>query len=192
MDRKPFETNGKNAVGVSNLPPLNVEKAEDFSGLNYVEVGEAPSQGEEAPKTAGGKRRRLISGFLVLAILALIVIGFFFWTAGSGRKKIDLPVRDRSAQAEQPTQQKIDDVTAQAIAEVRSGSGAAPSPSPAAAPSVETAAARDIAAGMNIAATSMRDIDENLSRITAAIAEADGSAREGSRIYRSLQPATMH
>jgi hypothetical protein len=143
MDRKPFETNGKNSVGVSNLPPLNVEKADDFSGLNYVDVGDAPSQVEEAPKTAGGKRRRLIRGFLVLAVLALIVIGFFFWTAGSGRKKIDLAVRDRSAQAEQPTQQKIDDVTAQAIAEVRSGESAAPSPSPAAAPSVETAAARD-------------------------------------------------
>jgi methyl-accepting chemotaxis protein len=55
----------------------------------------------------------------------------------------------------------------------------------------QTSAARDIAAGMHQAAASMREIDANLGRITAAIAEADGSAREGSRIYRSLQ-ATLH
>jgi methyl-accepting chemotaxis protein len=58
----------------------------------------------------------------------------------------------------------------------------------------QATAARDIAAGMHQAAISMREIDENLSRIAAAISEADGSAREGSRIYRSLQStsSTLH
>jgi methyl-accepting chemotaxis protein len=57
----------------------------------------------------------------------------------------------------------------------------------------QTDAAETIAAGMNEAARSVRDIDENLSLMTDAIAGADDSAREGSRMYRSMkQAATVH
>jgi methyl-accepting chemotaxis protein len=57
----------------------------------------------------------------------------------------------------------------------------------------QTGAAETIASGMNEAARSVRDIDENLSLITDAIAGADDSAREGSRLYRAMKPAaTVH
>jgi hypothetical protein len=145
MNKKPLGNNGYHGVGVSDAASpksTDIEPGEDFSGLKYVDAEENPPPGG-GPKASGGKRRRLVRGFLVLAALALIVIGFFFWISGSGRKKIDLAVRDRSAHAEQPTPQKIDDVTAQAIAEVRGGSSAPPQPAPAAATSVETATGRD-------------------------------------------------
>ena len=146
MDRKPFGSNGHHDIGVSDTASLkspDIEPRGDFSGLKYVDVEEDRPLARSGPKPIGGKRRRILRGFLVLATLALIVIGFFFWISGSGRKKIDLAVRDRSAQGE-PTP-KIDDVTAQAIAEVRGGSSASPSPSPAAATTLETSTARGAA-----------------------------------------------
>src|SRR5262245_7070969 len=143
MDKKPFGTNGRPGVSVSDPTPLNIEPAseEDFSGLKYVEVEAPPPPNEEGVGTSGAKRRKLVRGFLILVTLALVVIGFYFWI-GSGGKKIDLAVRDRNAQAGQPSPQKIDDVTAQAIAEVRSGASASPAPSPVAASTAETAAAQ--------------------------------------------------
>jgi len=147
MDRKPFETNGNNVVGVSypaSAKSPAVEPTEEFSGLRYVDIEEGQPPRAERPKAAGGKRRRLARGLLVLAMLALVAVAFF-WIVGGGKKKIDLPVRDRSAQAEQPAPQKIDDMTAQAIAEVRGGAPAAPSPSSAGTTSVDTATARDTA-----------------------------------------------
>ncbi|MCI0389671.1 MAG: hypothetical protein MOB07_13040 [Acidobacteria bacterium] len=139
--KRPFDTNSSSpGVGVSNplSPNIGPETGEDFSGLKYVDIEAASPPDGEKEKPSGAKRRKLIRGLAVLATLALVVIGFFFWIATSGRKKIDLAVRDQNAQAEQPTPQKGDDVTAQAIAEVR---GAAASPDPA----TETAAARDTA-----------------------------------------------
>src|SRR5262245_6558542 len=142
MDKKPFATNGNSGVGVSNPASPNVEQSaeEDFSGLKYVDVGASTSPDEERPRPSGAKRRKAIRGFLILVTLALVVIGFFFWTM-SGKKKIDLAVRDRSAQAAEGAPQKIDDVTAQAIAEVRAGAIPLPAPSPVAASTAEVAAA---------------------------------------------------
>src|SRR5262245_947271 len=102
MNKKPLGNNGYHGVGVSDAASpksTDIEPGEDFSGLKYVDAEENPPPGG-GPKASGGKRRRLVRGFLVLAALALIVIGFFFWISGSGRKKIDLAVRDRSAHAE--------------------------------------------------------------------------------------------
>ncbi|MBJ3778697.1 methyl-accepting chemotaxis protein [Acuticoccus mangrovi] len=56
----------------------------------------------------------------------------------------------------------------------------------------QTTTARDIASGMRQAAASVREIDQNLGQISLAIADADGSAREGSSMYRSLQAAALH
>src|SRR5262245_21377437 len=130
MDKKPFATNGNSGVGVSNPAPPNIEQfpEEEFSGLKYVDVGASTSPDEAEPRPSGAKRRKATRGFLILAALALVVMGFFLWTA-SGKKKIDLPVRDRSAQAGESAPQKIDDVTAQAIAEVRAGANASPAAS---------------------------------------------------------------
>src|SRR5262245_58066127 len=108
MDRKPFEANGNNVVGVSDPKSTNVEPAQDFTWSKYVEVEDpAPGDGRQG-KATGGKRRRSLRGVLVLAGLALVAVAFF-WIVGGGKKKVDLPVRDRSAQAEQGAPQKIDD-----------------------------------------------------------------------------------
>jgi hypothetical protein len=146
MDKKPFATNGNSGVDVSNPAPPNIEQLpeDEFSGLKYVEAEASPPPNEAELRPSGAKRRKTTRGFLILVALALALIGFFFWTT-SGKKKIDLAVRDRSAQAKEGAgegaPQKIDDVTAQAIAEVRAGANASPAPSPAAAsPAVASAA----------------------------------------------------
>src|SRR5262245_3552071 len=164
MDTKPLGTNGRPGAGVPDPTLPNYETGaggdfsglkyvdqiagepglkqqpygEDFSGLKYVNVEAVTPPNEERVKASGARRRKLVRGFLVLATLALVVIGLFFWIGG-GRKKIDLSVRDRNAQTGQGAPQKIDDVTAQAIAEVRGGASASPTPSPATASSPETA-----------------------------------------------------
>jgi hypothetical protein len=114
--------------------------------VKYVDVGASTSPDEAEPSPSGAKRRKATRGFLLLAALAIVIIGFLFWTT-SGKKKIDLAVRDRSARAKEGagegSTRKIDDVTEQAIAEVRSGAGASPSPAPTAATSAENTTARD-------------------------------------------------
>jgi hypothetical protein len=142
MNKKPFGTNGYHGVDISTPISSNSEPVggDDFSGLKYVDLEASRTPGGAGPKSAGAKRGRLLRGFVILMTLALLVVGFFFWMGG-GKKKIDLAVRDRSAQSEQGATRKTDEVTEQAIAEVRSGSNAAPSPSPMAAPSSAPAAA---------------------------------------------------
>ena len=168
METKPLATNGRPGVGVPDTTLQNYDTmtgedfsglkyadqitgapgvkqqpyGEDFSDLKYVNVEAVTPPNEERVKASGAKRRKLVRGFLVLATLALVVIGLFFWI-GDGRKKIDLSVRDRNAQTGQGAPQKIDDVTAQAIAEVRGGASASPTPAPSAASSAETAVAQD-------------------------------------------------
>ncbi|MGH9751774.1 MAG: hypothetical protein ACREA2_03240 [Blastocatellia bacterium] len=142
MNKKPVGSNGYHGVGVSDptSPASPHIEEEDFSRMQYIDIKEDPPLGAEGPKTTDGKRRRLVRGFVILATLAALAVGFLFWMTGSGSKKIDLAVRDRSAQPETTATQKTDDVTAQAIAEVRSGAAASPASSPAAAPSVTDAA----------------------------------------------------
>ena len=141
MDMNPSKDNGNGTVGVLDPPSTNIEPAEGFPQGKYVEVEESAQGAVGQEKTTGVKRRRLFRGVLVLGVLALVVIGFF-WIAGGGKKKIDLPVRDRSVQTE-TTPQTIDNVTEQAIAEVRAGAGASPSPSPVVAAPSGAGAVRD-------------------------------------------------
>jgi hypothetical protein len=143
MNKKPFETNGYHGVDVSNPISSNIG-GDDFSQLTHVDLEASRPPKEERPKTAGAKRGRFLRGLIILATLALLGAGFFFWTAGGG-KKIDLQVRAPAAQSEQGAAQKIDDVTAQAIAEIRSGSNAAPAASPmvVSSPAPAAGAARD-------------------------------------------------
>jgi len=138
------EANGNTAVGVSDRIPPKVGSAEDFSKLNYVDVEESSQGDVEQVKPAGGKRRRLFRGALVLGALVILAVAFF-WISSGGKKKIDLPVRDRRAQTE-TTPQSIDKVTEQVIAEVKAAAGASPPPSPSpvlVAPSAGTGAPRD-------------------------------------------------
>lgn len=140
MNKNTVGSNGHHSVGVSDPALPTIEPGDDFSRLKYVDVEDAPPLDEGKPKTSGAKRRKWVRGFVILATLVILVIGFYFWVAGSRGKKIDLAVRDRGAQGEQGAPQTTDDVTAQAIAEVRSGASASPAPSPAAAASAPDAA----------------------------------------------------
>src|SRR5215475_4980610 len=114
--KQPFETNGYTGVGVSPATSPNTGGADDFS--KYVDIDISSSHDEEKEGHARRKRGRVIGGLLVLATLAL-VIGIFFWMTMGGKKKIDLPVRDRNAQTDQATAHDAEDVTAKAIAEIR-------------------------------------------------------------------------
>jgi hypothetical protein len=178
MDTKPFATNGNSGVGVSNPAPPKIEQfpEEEFSGLKYVDSEPPPSPDEAEPKPAGPKRRKAARGFLILATLALAVIGFLFWTT-SGKKTIDLAVRDRSAQAVESAPQKIDDVTAQAIAEVRAGANASPSPSPAAASTVEANAALSSAPVTIPLGGTVTDVKSDLAQNATGVSSNDATPK---------------
>jgi hypothetical protein len=138
MDKDTVVTNGHSA-SVSPIPAVSGQDSTpkpDSPSLQYdiltsdVEKQELSSINRGQENASSPKRKGVFRAFLVLAILAAVAIGGFFWLTGGSRKKIDLAIRDRNAQSERTNPQRIDDVTAQAIAEVRAT--ASPSPSPAA------------------------------------------------------------
>jgi hypothetical protein len=131
--KQPFDANGYQGVGVSTPASPNTVDTDDFS--KYVEVETDPAQDDERGGRARRKRGKLIGGLVVLTTLALAA-GLFFWMTTDGKKKIDLPVRDRIAQTDQATARDTEDVTAQAIAEIRAAASPAASSSPA--PSAST------------------------------------------------------
>ncbi len=133
--KQPFETNGHHDVGVLNPTSPNTGDIDDFS--KYVDVETSLAQDEEQAGRARRKRGKVIGGFFVLAMLALVA-GLFFWMTMGGKKKINLAVRDRNAQTDQATARNAEDVTAQAIAEIR---GATTAPAPAASPITAAGAA---------------------------------------------------
>jgi len=104
---------------------------DDFS--KYVDIETVPAQDEEQGGRARRKRGKVVGGLVVLATL-VVAAGLFVWMTTGGKKKIDLPVRDRNAQTDQATARDAEDVTAQAIAEIRAAASpsAASSPAPSA------------------------------------------------------------
>jgi hypothetical protein len=115
MDKQPIATNGNSGVGVSNPAPSNIGQfkplpEDEFSSLKYVDdaTSPSPSPTETSPSQSsssqedaelrppGAKRGKATRGLLILATLAIFVIGFFFWAA-SGKKKVALAVRDQRA-----------------------------------------------------------------------------------------------
>ncbi|WP_108661704.1 PAS domain-containing methyl-accepting chemotaxis protein [Acuticoccus kandeliae] len=56
----------------------------------------------------------------------------------------------------------------------------------------QNSAAQHIVTDMTHAASSVREIDDNLGAISTAVADADELARQGSAAYRSLQATTIH
>src|SRR5262245_33640154 len=127
--KQPFESNGYHDVEVLNPASPNTGDTDNFSGLKYVDLEGSGAQGEEKEGRARRKRRKL-SGVVVLGVLALVA-GLFFWMTMGGKKKIDLPVRDRNAQTDQAAARNAEDVTAQAIAEIRAAASPALASSPA-------------------------------------------------------------
>src|SRR5262249_52495029 len=96
----------------------------------------AQEQNTEEGAAPRRKRGKVSGGVVVLATLFLAV-ALFFWMTTGGKKKIDLPVRDRSAQTDQATAHNAEDVTAQAIAEIRTAA-ASPTSASSPAPSANT------------------------------------------------------
>jgi hypothetical protein len=132
--KQPIETNGRHGFGVSTTASPASGDMDDFS--KYVDIETVPTQAEEQGERARRKRGKVISGLVVLATLVLAA-GIFFWMTAGAKKKIDLPVRDRSAQTDQGTSRDADDVTAQAIAEIRAAS-TSPTSASSPAPSTNT------------------------------------------------------
>ena len=96
--KQPFETNGYDGVGVSTSTSTNTGDMDDFS--KYVDIETVPVQAEEQGGRARRKRGKVIVGLVGLATIALAA-GLFFWVTTGGKKKIDLPVRDRNTQTDQ-------------------------------------------------------------------------------------------
>ncbi|MCI0392557.1 MAG: hypothetical protein MOB07_27815 [Acidobacteria bacterium] len=139
--KQPLETNGRHGVGVSSPASPDAGDMDDFS--KYVGIETIHAQDEEQGGRARRKRGKVIGGLVVLATLVLAA-GIFFWVMTGGKKKIDLPVRDRSAQTDQGTARDAEDMTAQAIAEIRAAStsptsASSPAPSTSTTPNASSA-----------------------------------------------------
>src|SRR5262245_49564774 len=139
--KQPFETTGYDDVGVSTSTSTNAGDTDEFS--KYVDIETGPTQDEEQGGRARRKRGKVIGGLVVLVTLALAA-GLFFWMTTGGKKKIDLPVRDRNAQPDQTTARDAEDATAQAIAEIRAAatsptSASSPAPSASTTPNASSA-----------------------------------------------------
>jgi hypothetical protein len=139
-----MNSNGNNgwrrngAVGVTEHSPDSVERGDardDPFAHPYIafdaESGETEdATGQSSQRRTSRRRKRVIGGLLCL--LLVVVTGVCLWvvTGDHGKTKINLPVKDASAQAAGAgVARNPDDVTAEAIAEIRS---AAPTPAPAA------------------------------------------------------------
>jgi hypothetical protein len=139
-----MNSNGNNgwhrngAVGVTDQSPGNTQVGDtqdDPFAHPYVafddESGETEDTTSQSSQRRTSRRRKRVIGGL-LCLLLVVVTGVCLWvvTGDHGKTKINLPVKDASAQtAGDGNARNPDDVTAEAIAEVRS---AAPSPAPAA------------------------------------------------------------
>ena len=98
---------------------------------------------EAASNKKSNRRRRIITGaILMMLLLAGVVVGIYF-ILGGNRTPVNLKVRDTRAQDSkaQAKPQNLDDVTSQAIAEVRSATPEA-SPTVSPLPNVTTEGAR--------------------------------------------------
>src|SRR5262249_36190114 len=128
--KQTFESNGYHDVGVLNPASPNTGDTDYFSDLKYVDAEGGSERDEEEEGRTRRKRRKRAGGVVVLGVLVLVA-GLFFWATMGGKKKIDLPVRDRNARTDQAAARNADDVTAQAIAEIRAAASPAPASSPA-------------------------------------------------------------
>ncbi len=130
-----MNSNGNNgwhrngAVGVTEHSPGNVQDGEtrgDPFADPYIafddESGETGDATSQLPQRRTSRRRKRVIGGL-LCVLLVVVTGVCLWvvTGDHGKTKINLPVKDASVQtAGREIARNPDDVTAEAIAEVRS------------------------------------------------------------------------
>src|SRR5262245_37942973 len=129
-------TNGKysnGSPGINESDPGSRGNPFDRGYLGFDEEEEQennkPGAGEQRPAR---KRKRLVGTALFLLLLAGVGAGI--WLISGGQKtKITVPVRDNTQSTDQAAARNNDDVTAQAIAEVR-GATVSPAPVPSASP----------------------------------------------------------
>jgi len=138
-----MNSNGNNgwrrngAVGVTEHSPDSVERGDTRDNPfahPYIafddESGETEdTTGQSSQRRTSRRRKRVIGGLLCVLLVVVTSICLWVVTGDHGKTKINLPVKDASAQtADRGIARNPDDVTAEAIAEVRS---AAPTPMPA-------------------------------------------------------------
>jgi hypothetical protein len=131
-------TNGRYQNDSPGLSERDPGLQGDPLGQNYQDFDddEKNKTGEEEPRLRG-KRGRLVG--VVLFLLLLSFVGTGIWLMFGGNKtKINVPVRDNAQKSDQA--RSNDDVTAEAIAEVR-GATASPTPGLSASPVPATPAA---------------------------------------------------
>jgi hypothetical protein len=129
------------APGGTQPDPVTQSDALDQDYLSFDEDGEnGKTFAEEQQPPRNRSRRRWVGA--TIFFLVLIVAGTVIWTMFGGGKKtrINVPVRDNAQRTDQATARNNDDVTAQAIAEVRTTT-ASPTPALSASPAPVSPAA---------------------------------------------------
>src|SRR5262245_25206230 len=168
-------TNGIYQNDSPNAPRRDPGMQGDPLDRNYQDFDDDEKNkiGAEEPRPRG-KRGRLVG--LVLFLLLLAFVGAGIWLMFSGNKtKINVPVRDNAQKSDQS--RSNDDVTAEAIAEVR---GATTSPTPAlSVPATPAASAGTIIVPTTPATVPMEGVGGTVSPATeAATRDAGGGKRE--------------
>jgi hypothetical protein len=123
--------NGHRTVGTTGLG-AGVTQSEPFDNefIDFSE-GEESFAAESSRSDKRRKNKRLTGVFLLLLLVASVAVALYFMFGGK-RTPVNLNVRDTRTQAEktQSAKQSPEDVTSQAIAEVRSATGEAVPPLP--------------------------------------------------------------
>lgn len=124
--------NGHSTVGTTGLG-AGVTRSEPFDN-EFIDFDSEGADSFAAESSGADKRRknkRLTGAFLLLLLVASVAVALYFMFGGK-RTPVNLNVRDTRTQAEktQGAKQSPEDVTSQAIAEVRSATGEAAPPLP--------------------------------------------------------------
>jgi hypothetical protein len=135
---------GGTGIGVTaNDPAATGLNPADADFLLFDAQGKDAPATEAASNKKSNRRRRIITGAILMMLLAVSVAVAIYFMLGGNKTPVNLKVRDTRAQdgKTQTKPQNPDDVTSQAIAEVRSATPEA-SPTVSAPPNVTTEGAR--------------------------------------------------
>ncbi len=129
-------TNGKyhnGAPGVTERDSGTQGGPFDRDYLDFDEEEEKENNTPGAGERPLRKRKHAVGAALFLLLLAGAGAGIWLMFGGGNKTRVTVPVRDNSQRTDQAAARNSDDVTAQAIAEVR-GATASPAPAPSASP----------------------------------------------------------
>jgi hypothetical protein len=124
--------NGHHTVGTTSLG-AGVTRSEPFDNefIDFDSEGEESFAAESSGPDKRRKNKRVTGVFLLLLLVASVAVALYFMFGGK-RTPVNLNVRDTRTQAEKTraAKQSPEDVTSQAITEVRSATGEAVPPVP--------------------------------------------------------------